>query len=90
VTRRRLHHTQQGEAQKQRLVDAAYDIIAREGFEGLRTRDVALRANLNISTLHYYFASKEDLVRSVAERLLSEFKTVAEPADASPGALPRE
>lgn len=89
MTRRRLRHTQQGEAQKQRLVDAAYDIIAREGFEGLRTRDVALRADLNISTLHYYFASKEDLVRSVAERLLSEFKAAPEPAGASPGALER-
>jgi len=71
---RRSRHTQAGQAQKEKLVDAAYDIIAEHGFEGLRTRDVALRANLNISTLHYYFASKEDLVRSVAERLLSEFK----------------
>ncbi|HVP19147.1 MAG TPA: TetR/AcrR family transcriptional regulator [Spirochaetia bacterium] len=84
---RRLHHTRQGEAQKQRLVDAAYDIIAHEGFEGLRTREVALRANLNISTLHYYFASKEDLVRSVAERLLSEFKAAPEPRGTSPGAM---
>ncbi len=85
--RRRQHHTQQGEVQKQRLVDAAYDIIAENGFEGLRTRDVALRANLNISTLHYYFASKEDLVRSVGQRLLSEFRAVPDPANPAPSAL---
>jgi len=75
---RRQHHTQRGEAQKQKLVDAAYDIIARQGFEGLRTRDVALHAGLNISTLHYYFESKEDLIRGVAQRLLSEFKSNAD------------
>ena len=75
---RRQHHTQRGETQKQKLVDAAYDIIAEQGFEGLRTREVALRAHLNISTLHYYFESKEDLVRSVAQRLLSEFKSTAD------------
>ena len=85
--KRRMHHTQQGEVQKQRLVDAAYDIIAEQGFEGLRTREVALRADLNISTLHYYFASKEDLVRSVAERLLSEFKAIPDPPRAAVDAM---
>ncbi len=78
--KQKQRHTQRGEVQKQKLVDAAYDIIAEEGFEGLRTREVAGRANLNISTLHYYFATKEDLVRSVARRLLSEFKEGREPA----------
>ena len=74
VARKRQRRTQRGELQKQALVDAAYDIIAERGFEGLRTRDVAMRVGLNVSTLHYYFRSKEDLVRSVAHRLLSEFK----------------
>jgi len=86
---RGLRHTQQGEVQKQRLVDAAYDIIAERGFEGLRTRNVAMRAGLNISTLHYYFESKEDLVRSVAQRLLSEFKTMREPQGAPVSAVER-
>jgi AcrR family transcriptional regulator len=85
--KRHQHHTQQGEAQKQRLVDAAYDIIAEQGFEGLRTRDVANRAGLNISTLHYYFESKENLVRSVAQRLLSEFKSTQDPEAAAMGAV---
>ena len=84
MTRQKQRHTQRGEAQKQKLVDAAYDIIAEEGFEGLRTREVAGRANLNISTLHYYFATKEDLVRNVARRLLSEFKEGREAQEGQP------
>lgn len=87
VLKQKQRHTERGEAQKQKLVNAAYDIIAEQGFEGLRTREVALRAKLNISTLHYYFASKEDLVRSVAQRLLSEFKAASEAEGVQPGAM---
>jgi len=47
------------------LVLAAYQLIAEKGFEQLRTRDVAARAGVNIATLHYYFASKEDLIPGV-------------------------
>jgi AcrR family transcriptional regulator len=71
-------HTDRGEAQKGRLVDVAYDLIADAGFEGLRTRDVASGAGVNISTLHYYFPSKEDLVRAVAQKLLREFREMPE------------
>ncbi len=58
------------------LVLAAYQLIAEKGFERLRTRDVAARAGVNIATLHYYFASKEDLIRGVVDHLLYEFSTV--------------
>jgi len=57
------------------LVLAAYQLIAEKGFEQLRTRDVAAHANVNISTLHYYFASKEYLIRGVVDHLLEMFST---------------
>ena len=49
------------------LVRAAYDIIAAEGFERLRTRDVADRVGINVGTLHYYFPTKEALIEAVAK-----------------------
>jgi AcrR family transcriptional regulator len=58
---------------RQSLVLAAYQLIAEKGFEHLRTRDVAARACVNIATLHYYFVSKEDLIRGVVDHLLTEF-----------------
>ncbi|MBA3826536.1 MAG: TetR family transcriptional regulator [Ktedonobacterales bacterium] len=61
----RTGNTVHGEAQRSALVRAAYGLIAEKGFEGLRTRDVAQRASVNIATLHYYFATKEDLIRGV-------------------------
>jgi AcrR family transcriptional regulator len=57
------------------LILAAYELIAEKGFEHLRTRDVAARAGVNIATLHYYFASKEDLIPGVMDHLLHEFRT---------------
>ncbi|MBV9946836.1 MAG: TetR/AcrR family transcriptional regulator, partial [Myxococcales bacterium] len=53
------------ERRRQDLLDAAFSLIAERGLEGLRTRDVAARAGVNISTLHYYFATKEKLLLAV-------------------------
>src|SRR5215510_16310451 len=75
----RALHTAHGEAQRQALARAAYQIIAESGFEGLRTRDVAERVGVNIATLHYYFATKEDLIRGVVDLLIQEFATFRAP-----------
>jgi AcrR family transcriptional regulator len=75
----RAPHTARGEAQRQALARAAYQIIAESGFEGLRTRDVAERVGVNIATLHYYFATKEDLIRGVVDLLVEEFATFRAP-----------
>jgi AcrR family transcriptional regulator len=72
-------HTAHGEAQRRALVLAAKYIIAEDGFERLRTRDVAARAGVNIATLHYYFATKEDLIRAVVDRLQREFEEIHDP-----------
>lgn len=55
------------------LVAAAYAMIAEKGLEGIRTRDVAARAGVNISTLHYYFGTKEALLLAVVEHVGTTF-----------------
>jgi len=60
---------------KQALVLAAYRQLADRGFEGLRTREVAGEVGLNIATLHYYFPSKEDLVRGVVDHAMARFRS---------------
>lgn len=62
-----------GEQRRQSLIEAAYHLIAEKGFEQLRTRDIATRTGVNIATLHYYFARKEDLIQGVVEYLLKQF-----------------
>lgn len=66
-------YTPRGDAQRQALIQAAFHLIAQSGMEHFRTREVAGRAGVNIATLHYYFTTKEDLIRAVVEYMASEF-----------------
>jgi AcrR family transcriptional regulator len=68
---------------RQELVAAAYRLIARLGFEGLRTRDVAAAAGVNVATLHYYFPTKEALIGDVLKHAMQRFRT-AMPTAGSP------
>jgi AcrR family transcriptional regulator len=52
------------------ILNAAVAAIAEKGIEGLRTRDVAGRAGINISTLHYHFGTKERLLLAVLDHVV--------------------
>src|SRR5271156_4019420 len=67
------------------LLQAAFDVIASSGFEGLRTRAVAERAGVNISTLHYYFPTKQELIEGLAQFLSGIFADLHAPAPPSTG-----
>jgi AcrR family transcriptional regulator len=72
------------EARRQALVLAAFNQIAERGFEGLRTREVAAEVGVNIATLHYYFPTKEALIRGVVEHAMDRFRSTLAP-HGSPG-----
>jgi AcrR family transcriptional regulator len=57
------------------IVETAFKAIAKDGFEGLRTRDIAELAGINSATLHHHFPTKEDLIAGVANHLESHFRT---------------
>jgi AcrR family transcriptional regulator len=67
------------EKRRRGLVLAAFREIAKSGFEGLRTREVAAEVGMNIATLHYYFPTKELLIRAVLEHAMDRFRTSLEP-----------
>jgi AcrR family transcriptional regulator len=64
---------------EQALVQAAFNQIAERGFEGLRTREVAAGVGLNIATLHYYFPTKEALIRGVVAHAMDRFRSTLAP-----------
>jgi AcrR family transcriptional regulator len=66
------------------LVAAAFRRIATDGFEGLRTRDVAADVGVNIATLHYYYPTKEALIRGVIGYAMQRF-TATMPTQGSAG-----
>ncbi len=86
ATRRgRPKATPEAEPRREALVLGAYRRLAEAGFEGLRTRDVAAEVGVNIATLHYYFPSKEALIRGVVGHAMGRFRTAF-----APGSKPGE
>jgi AcrR family transcriptional regulator len=67
------------EDRQRALVEAAFNQIAERGFEGLRTREVAAGVGLNIATLHYYFPTKEALIRGVVAHAMDRFRSTLAP-----------
>jgi AcrR family transcriptional regulator len=55
----------------ERIVDAAYGILKRDGYAGLTTAKVAAASGQNKALISYYFGSKQGLVSAVARRVSS-------------------
>lgn len=54
---------------KARILAAAEEVFATKGFAGASTREIAAKANVNISSLHYHWESKETLYLAVFENI---------------------
>ena len=63
--------------------------LRQEGFEGLRTRDVAADVGVNIGTLHYYFPSKEALIRAAVHHSTAQVRRHAVEQRDAGGTAPR-
>ncbi|HZR82137.1 MAG TPA: TetR/AcrR family transcriptional regulator [Candidatus Binatia bacterium] len=57
---------------KARILLAAEEVFAEKGFDGASTREIAARARVNISSLHYHWESKETLYVAVFERIYQQ------------------
>jgi AcrR family transcriptional regulator len=57
---------------KARILSAAEEVFAARGFEGASTREIAARAGVNISSLHYHWESKETLYVAVFRNIYDQ------------------
>ncbi|QIS11454.1 TetR/AcrR family transcriptional regulator [Nocardia arthritidis] len=55
------------------IVRAAFDQLARGGFEGLRLRQIAEDVGIDHSTLHHHFPGKQDIIAEVARYTIGRF-----------------
>ena len=60
------------EARRGQLVAAARAVLEREGLAGATLRAVAAEAGMGLSTMHYIFPSKEQLLRAVLEDVIEQ------------------
>lgn len=61
-----------GEDTRRRILEAALEIFAAEGYEGASTRQLAERAGVNLPAIQYYFGSKEGLYRAVIADIIGQ------------------
>ena len=52
---------------RSQILECTCSVISRDGAEGLRMAAVAREANVSSALLHYYFATREDLIRLAFE-----------------------
>ncbi len=68
------------DAPRQRILDAALELLAEHGVEGTSLQQVADRVGLHKSTLFHHFKSKDELVtevfRGLGERLLKRLEPI--------------
>ncbi|MGM7671674.1 TetR/AcrR family transcriptional regulator [Microbacterium sp. A93] len=75
---------------RQRILDAAAQVLSRKGYAGTRLTDVAEVAGVQAPAIYYYFASRDELVEEVmwagAHRVRVHVEEVlaALPDDAAP------
>lgn len=77
---------------RERLLDAAANVLSRKGFAGTRLSDIAEQAQVQAPAIYYYYSSREDLIEEVMYvgatamrtnllEVLSALPDDAEPAD---------
>ncbi|MFN2377607.1 MAG: TetR/AcrR family transcriptional regulator [Candidatus Binatia bacterium] len=53
---------------RERILDAAEALFARQGFSATSLRNVIAEAGVNLAAVHYHFGSREELIRAVFAR----------------------
>lgn len=67
---------------KQKILDCARTLFARDGYEGLSMRALAKESGVGLSSIYHFFADKDALLKEL-------FKTVSEYLEAERATLPK-
>jgi AcrR family transcriptional regulator len=73
------------EERRQSIVDAAIEVIAREGLARATTRRIAEQAQAPLGALHYCFRNKDELIQLVTQRGAEELSAQFAEIDPSLG-----
>lgn len=76
---------------QKKLLVAAVEAFAENGFKGTSTRDIADRAGVHHPLITYHFTNKDLLWRAAADKIFREFRrTLAESLDNNTDTCPKE
>lgn len=72
------------------ILDVAEDRFARKGYAASSVREIAEAAQVNPAMIHYYFGSKEDLLRAVLEKAVEPLANAVEAMQQAEAVSPAE
>ncbi|WAH39344.1 TetR/AcrR family transcriptional regulator [Alicyclobacillus dauci] len=55
------------------LIEAAYHVLAENGYEATSIKDIAREAGVSPGLVHYYFSNKEELLTAVVKEATDEY-----------------
>ena len=64
--------TSRGISTRERILQSAAEVLAERGYAGSTLNDFAERAKTKAGSLYYYFESREDLIREIMTRGITE------------------
>src|ERR1700753_1693190 len=70
------------ESARERILEAACDLIAADGIDDVRIARVAMRAGASTALVHHYFSTREELLE---QALLHSFDKAGDERFADPG-----
>lgn len=59
---------------RDRLIDAANDLIYQQTFNSTTLADIATRADVPLGNVYYYFKTKEDILKAVIQKRSTELQ----------------
>lgn len=72
---RAIRRKNDDDGRREDLIAAATKVIVRDGVAAATTRRIAAEAGVPLGTVHYWFASKDDLLAAVVESVLDELES---------------
>jgi AcrR family transcriptional regulator len=65
MAKRKPHEVHQSDATRLRLIEAAGEVFADQGFKAATVRDICTKAGANVAAVNYHFGGKEGLYNAV-------------------------
>src|SRR5690242_20870490 len=78
-----MEATSTAESTRERILEAACDLIAADGIDEVRIARVAMRAGASTALVHHYFSTREELLE---QALMHSFEQAGEGRFAAAGA----
>jgi AcrR family transcriptional regulator len=85
MPRTKAQFEQVREESRQRILQAAFSLFARKGFEGTSIRDVANEAGISTGLLYNYFTDKESMADAILKK---SYAAIAQHFETNPDAAP--